>query len=81
MRFVPFSLHIVVLFKNTLLSTSLPRGIIVKAFEDRLDLYSLMIVGPAGTPYEHGLFLFDIQLPARYPAVPPQVSASVIFIR
>ncbi|THD24346.1 Ubiquitin-conjugating enzyme E2 O [Fasciola hepatica] len=58
---------------NTLLSTSLPRGIIVKAFEDRLDLYSLMIVGPAGTPYEHGLFLFDVQLPARYPSVPPQV--------
>ncbi|VDP67771.1 unnamed protein product [Echinostoma caproni] len=58
---------------NTLLSTSLPRGIIVKAFEDRIDLYSLMIVGSAGTPYEYGLFLFDVQLPAQYPSVPPQV--------
>ncbi|KAF7232745.1 hypothetical protein EG68_04146 [Paragonimus skrjabini miyazakii] len=58
---------------NALLSTSLPRGIIVKAFADRMDLYSLLIVGPAGTPYEHGLFLFDIQLPSRYPSVPPQV--------
>ncbi|KER20560.1 hypothetical protein T265_10909 [Opisthorchis viverrini] len=58
---------------NALLSTSLPRGIIVKAFSDRMDLYSLLIVGPAGTPYEHGLFFFDILLPQRYPYIPPQV--------
>ncbi|KAG5444178.1 hypothetical protein CSKR_101668 [Clonorchis sinensis] len=58
---------------NALLSTSLPRGIIVKSFSDRMDLYSLLIVGPAGTPYEHGLFFFDILLPQRYPYVPPQV--------
>ncbi|NWI69333.1 UBE2O enzyme, partial [Todus mexicanus] len=62
-----------------LLATSLPDGIMVKTFEDRmasacsqmLDLFSALIKGPTRTPYEDGLFLFDIQLPNIYPAVPP----------
>ncbi|CAG10780.1 unnamed protein product, partial [Tetraodon nigroviridis] len=65
-----------------LLATSLPEGIMVKTFEDRmvgvltsgslvLDLFSALIKGPTRTPYEDGLFLFDIQLPNIYPAVPP----------
>ncbi|XP_018423910.1 PREDICTED: (E3-independent) E2 ubiquitin-conjugating enzyme [Nanorana parkeri] len=54
-----------------LLATSLPDGILVKTFEDRMDLLSAFIKGPTRTPYEDGLFLFDIQLPNNYPAVPP----------
>uniref|UniRef100_A0A3B3YJ12 (E3-independent) E2 ubiquitin-conjugating enzyme n=1 Tax=Poecilia mexicana TaxID=48701 RepID=A0A3B3YJ12_9TELE len=54
-----------------LLATSLPDGIMVKTFEDRMDLFSALIKGPTRTPYEDGLFLFDIQLPNIYPAVPP----------
>lgn len=106
-----------------LLATSLPDGIMVKTFEDRMvnlpctlhiyelflvfilivafslfykygkqlwkfhkkfifslinlsccflqDLFSAFIKGPNRTPYEDGLFLFDIQLPNIYPAVPP----------
>ncbi|XP_030064055.1 (E3-independent) E2 ubiquitin-conjugating enzyme isoform X1 [Microcaecilia unicolor] len=54
-----------------LLATSLPDGIMVKTFEDRMDLFSALIKGPARTPYEDGLFLFDIQLPNIYPSVPP----------
>uniref|UniRef100_A0A1B6CR24 UBC core domain-containing protein n=2 Tax=Clastoptera arizonana TaxID=38151 RepID=A0A1B6CR24_9HEMI len=54
-----------------LLHTSLPSGIWVKAFEDRMDLYSVMIRGPQNTPYEDGLFLFDFQLSADYPKAPP----------
>ncbi|XP_076325181.1 (E3-independent) E2 ubiquitin-conjugating enzyme UBE2O-like isoform X1 [Tachypleus tridentatus] len=54
-----------------LLRSSLPEGIIVKAFEDRMDLYSVMIKGPKRTPYEDGLFFFDVQLPADYPNNPP----------
>ncbi|XP_053275155.1 (E3-independent) E2 ubiquitin-conjugating enzyme UBE2O [Pleuronectes platessa] len=54
-----------------LLATSLPDGIMVKTFEDRMDLLSALIKGPTRTPYEDGLFLFDIQLPNIYPAVPP----------
>uniref|UniRef100_A0A8C3B1L2 (E3-independent) E2 ubiquitin-conjugating enzyme n=1 Tax=Cyclopterus lumpus TaxID=8103 RepID=A0A8C3B1L2_CYCLU len=54
-----------------LLATSLPDGIMVKTFEDRMDLFSSLIKGPTRTPYEDGLFLFDIQLPNIYPSVPP----------
>ncbi|XP_063052659.1 (E3-independent) E2 ubiquitin-conjugating enzyme UBE2O [Engraulis encrasicolus] len=54
-----------------LLATSLPDGIMVKTFEDRMDLFAALIKGPTRTPYEDGLFLFDIQLPNIYPAVPP----------
>ncbi|XP_072882597.1 (E3-independent) E2 ubiquitin-conjugating enzyme UBE2O [Hemitrygon akajei] len=54
-----------------LLATALPDGIMVKTFEDRMDLFSALIKGPTRTPYDDGLFLFDIQLPNVYPAVPP----------
>ncbi|KAK3607162.1 hypothetical protein CHS0354_004422 [Potamilus streckersoni] len=54
-----------------LLQSSLPEGILVKGYEDRLDLYSALIIGPARTPYEDGLFCFDIQLPCNYPNAPP----------
>lgn len=56
-----------------ILRSSLPESIIVKAFEDRMDLLSFLIKGPENTPYEDGLFVFDVQLPANYPAVPPSV--------
>lgn len=32
----------------------------------------MMIVGPSNTPYEDGLFIFDVQLPNDYPASPPR---------
>ncbi|XP_054717726.1 (E3-independent) E2 ubiquitin-conjugating enzyme-like isoform X2 [Uloborus diversus] len=54
-----------------ILKSSLPEGIIVKSFEDRIDLYSVLIKGPKRTPYEDGLFFFDFQFPADYPKVPP----------
>ncbi|XP_046659894.1 (E3-independent) E2 ubiquitin-conjugating enzyme UBE2O-like isoform X2 [Homalodisca vitripennis] len=54
-----------------LLQSSLPSGIWVKGFEDRMDLFSVMIRGPEKTPYEDGLFFFDFQLSADYPKAPP----------
>ncbi|XP_053200376.1 (E3-independent) E2 ubiquitin-conjugating enzyme-like [Panonychus citri] len=57
----------------TLLKNSLPPDIHVKSFDERIDLFSVMIKGPSDTPYEDGLFLFDIQLPCKYPFVPPSV--------
>lgn len=33
----------------------------------------MMILGPEKTPYEDGIFFFDIQLPATYPSTPPLV--------
>ena len=32
-----------------------------------------MIVGPEGTPYENGIYVFDIFLPPNYPDSPPMV--------
>ena len=55
-----------------LMQTSLPAGIIVKGYEDRMDVFSAMIHGPKNTPYEDGLFFFDFLLPPDYPSVPPQ---------
>ncbi|KAM0822855.1 hypothetical protein ACQ4PT_071247 [Festuca glaucescens] len=42
-------------------------------FEGRMDLLRVVMVGARGTPYHHGLFFFDLQLPSSYPAEPPQV--------
>jgi hypothetical protein len=38
-----------------------------------MDLLRAAMVGAAGTPYQDGLFFFDLQLPPSYPAAPPQV--------
>ncbi|KAL5255210.1 hypothetical protein ACHWQZ_G014599 [Mnemiopsis leidyi] len=54
-----------------LISSNLPKGIWVRAFEDRMDLLSCLIEGPADTPYEGALFVFDIQLPSNYSSSPP----------
>ena len=54
-----------------LLQSSLPPGIWVRGFQDRMDLYSVMIRGPSKTPYQDGLFFFDFQLTADYPHAPP----------
>lgn len=54
-----------------LLEESLPAGVWVRGYSDRLDLLSVMIRGPSKTPYEDGLFLFDLQLGADYPHSPP----------
>nr|XP_023016652.1 probable ubiquitin-conjugating enzyme E2 23 [Leptinotarsa decemlineata] len=56
-----------------LMKESLPRGVWVRSYGNRIDLLSVMIKGPAKTPYEDGLFLFDIQLSSDYPRSPPLV--------
>ncbi|XP_063380866.1 (E3-independent) E2 ubiquitin-conjugating enzyme UBE2O [Cydia fagiglandana] len=54
-----------------LLKSDLPPGVWVRGFEDRIDLLSVMIAGPSKTPYEGGLFVFDVQLGGEYPRAPP----------
>ncbi|KAG5878407.1 hypothetical protein JTB14_029680 [Gonioctena quinquepunctata] len=56
-----------------LMKESLPHGVWVRSYGNRIDLLSVMIKGPAKTPYEDGLFLFDIQLSSDYPRSPPLV--------
>eukprot|EP00253_Pinus_taeda_P022848 PITA_22848 len=36
-----------------------------------MDLLRGVIVGAAGTPYQDGLFFFDIHFPSEYPDIPP----------
>ncbi|XP_019178982.1 PREDICTED: uncharacterized protein LOC109174172 [Ipomoea nil] len=38
-----------------------------------MDLLRAVIVGPQGTPYHDGLFIFDVLLPSTYPNTPPVV--------
>ncbi|KAF2003812.1 hypothetical protein P154DRAFT_485989 [Amniculicola lignicola CBS 123094] len=57
----------------TNLKTSLPSGIFVKHASSRLDVMKIVIVGPEGTPYENGLYEFDLFCPADYPQSPPKV--------
>jgi hypothetical protein len=56
------------------LHTSLPAGIFVKVDEARSDVLKVLMVGVEGTPYEGGLFTFDLLLPLTFPLQPPQMS-------
>lgn len=57
--------------EQSLMRDSLPPGVWVRTYQDRLDLCSFMIRGPHNTPYEDGLFAFDVQFSADYPRSPP----------
>ena len=41
---------------------------------DRFDRQRAVIVGPEGTPYAGGAFVFDVYFPAGYPASPPMLN-------
>lgn len=56
----------------TTLKTGLPPGIFVKYAESRLDMMKFVIVGPSGTPYENGLFEFDLFCTAEFPNRSPK---------
>jgi hypothetical protein len=55
----------------TTLKTGLAEGIWVKHGISRLDVMKVLIVGPQGTPYENGLFEFDLFCPLAFPIVSP----------
>ncbi|KAL5571173.1 hypothetical protein UlMin_020770, partial [Ulmus minor] len=55
------------------LEESLPETIYVRICEARMELLRAVIVGPAGTPYHDGLFVFDCVFPNDYPNSPPMV--------
>ncbi|KAK3006729.1 hypothetical protein RJ639_017182, partial [Escallonia herrerae] len=56
-----------------ILEKDLPDTIYVRVSESRMDLLRAVIVGPAGTPYHDGLFVFDVHFPLAYPDIPPMV--------
>ena len=45
------------------------------ADETRVDCLKAMIIGPEGTPYENGCFIFDIFLPLEYNFKSPSVKS------
>ncbi|KAK3308407.1 uncharacterized protein B0T15DRAFT_392453 [Chaetomium strumarium] len=55
------------------LSTDLPEGIYVRHGESRLDVLRILISGPADTPYENGLFEFDMFCDQEFPEEPPRM--------
>lgn len=55
------------------LRTNLPHGIFVRCAESRPDIMKILILGPDSTPYEHGIFEFDLIYPADFPFVPPKM--------
>lgn len=57
----------------TKLKTGLPAGIFVRHGSSRLDVMKVLIVGPVGSPYEGGLFEFDLLCPFDYPNKPPRM--------
>lgn len=66
-----------VLFQEiSVLTTSLPEGVFLKVAMNRPDMMKALIVGPESTPYEGGLFEFDILCPEHYPNQPPKVSCA-----
>ncbi|XP_074284886.1 putative ubiquitin-conjugating enzyme E2 38 isoform X2 [Silene latifolia] len=56
-----------------ILEQNLPETIYVRVYESRMDLLRAVIIGPAGTPYHDGLFVFDVFFPPSYPSEPPRV--------
>ncbi|GLT35122.1 hypothetical protein SLA2020_096010 [Shorea laevis] len=56
-----------------ILEKDLPDTIYVRVCESRMDLLRAVIIGPSGTPYHDGLFVFDCLFPPKYPNEPPMV--------
>ncbi|GAV70416.1 UQ_con domain-containing protein [Cephalotus follicularis] len=56
-----------------ILEEDLPETIFVRVYEARMELLRAVIIGPSGTPYHDGLFVFDCLFPTNYPNAPPMV--------
>uniref|UniRef100_A0A7E4VTD5 UBC core domain-containing protein n=1 Tax=Panagrellus redivivus TaxID=6233 RepID=A0A7E4VTD5_PANRE len=60
------------------LSNSLPlsasSSVFLRACEERLDVFKVLITGPEGTPYANGCFEFDAYFPPDYPSSPLQIT-------
>ncbi|KAF3444125.1 hypothetical protein FNV43_RR13815 [Rhamnella rubrinervis] len=56
-----------------ILENDLPESIFVRVYEGRMELLRAVIIGPSGTPYQDGLFVFDCLFPTDYPNSPPMV--------
>ncbi|KAK0720226.1 hypothetical protein B0H67DRAFT_179874 [Lasiosphaeris hirsuta] len=55
------------------LRVDLPEGIYVRHGSSRIDIMKVLIVGPSDTPYEHGLFEFDLFCTNEFPQKAPEM--------
>ncbi|KAL8713713.1 MAG: hypothetical protein Q9220_002239 [cf. Caloplaca sp. 1 TL-2023] len=55
------------------MATALPEGVFVRVQDERPDVMTALIIGPKDTPYEGGLFEFEIVCGPDYPHSPPIV--------
>lgn len=58
--------------EHSILASSLPEGIWVRTWEDRLDLLRILIIGPEGTPYALAPFVLDFHFNQDFPNSPPE---------
>ena len=65
--------HIGKLYSELLDSLNWASSIYVRMDENYMGLIQFMISGPSDTPYDNGLFLFELDIPEQYPMIPPQV--------
>jgi len=52
--------------------TGLPPGIFLRIDNKRMDVMRACIIAPGDSPYENGVFFFDIWIPGSYPSAPPK---------
>ncbi|KAI9722190.1 MAG: hypothetical protein M1828_004873 [Chrysothrix sp. TS-e1954] len=55
------------------MQTSLPSGISLKFAQSRPDYMKLLVIGTTSTPYQNGIFEFDVWAGMRYPQESPKV--------
>ena len=51
---------------------AIPSGVYVRTWETRLDLFRVLFIGPAETPYQDAPFVIDFCLPSDFPTSPPE---------
>ncbi|KAL3073195.1 hypothetical protein niasHT_035471 [Heterodera trifolii] len=56
------------------LPLNVSNAIFVCMDETRCDILKVLVTGPDDTPYENGLFEFDVFFPSNYPQQPPKCS-------
>ncbi|KAI6119391.1 ubiquitin conjugating enzyme family protein [Pisolithus croceorrhizus] len=60
-------------YSPTNLPVSWDSSVFLRVDENRVDIIKALIIGPEGTPYQDGCFLFDIFLGPTYNHTPPSV--------
>ena len=58
--------------EHQIMQSSLPEGVFVRTWEDRLDVLRVLIIGPRETPYELAPFLIDFYFGDTFPVKPPE---------